>query len=673
MSDSCQLVLLPSGRRGQVSRGSTLLEAARSLGVELESICGGRQTCGKCQVIVEQGNFPKHGVTSDASHLTPVEPAEGACATEFGVRDRRLACAAEILGDLVLTIPEEAQARKQIVAKAATDRAIDVKPAVRQMYVVVDRPSLEQGRSEATRLCQSMAEEWGVECRIEHPHVLSELQQSLKAGDGAVTVSVWNEREVLRVQPGYAEGAYGLAIDIGSTTVVTHLCDLRTGEVRATESSMNPQVRYGEDLMSRVSYGMTEPQGVERMHRAIVRTLNDLVEQAVARAGASRDDILDAVVVGNPVMHHLFLGIDPQGLGAAPFALTVSTALDLRAADVGLRLHPAARLHLLPCIAGHVGADHVAVLLAEAPQDDDRLSLVIDVGTNAELSLGNRKGLVCASSPTGPAFEGAQISHGQRAAPGAVERVRIDRQTLEPSIRLIGHEAWLGAKTDGNGPKATGICGSGIIECLAEMRLAGIVRADGHFDETLMGRASRLRRTEGGRTFEYVLVDAEQTVSGRAIVVTQNDVRAIQLAKAALYAGAKLLMQSQGVDKVERIILAGAFGSYIDPLHAMVLGLIPDCELESVHAVGNAAGDGARIALLNRDQRIEATRIAAGVEHLQTATAPTFQDEFVAALAIPHASDAFPHLKEILPLVQQEAIHPRHRGRRSRREETRKA
>ena len=322
-------------------------------------------------------------------------------------------------------------------------------------------------------------------------------------------MSVWNEREVLRVQPGYAEGAYGLAIDIGSTTVVAHLCDLRTGKVRATESSMNPQVRYGEDLMSRVSYGMTEPQGVERMHRAIVRTLNDLVEQAVARAGASPDDILDAVVVGNPVMHHLFLGIDPQGLGPAPFALTVSTALDLRAADVGLRLHPAARLHLLPCIAGHVGADHVAVLLAEAPQDDDRLSLVIDVGTNAELSLGNRKGLVCASSSTGPAFEGAQISHGQRAAPGAVERVRIDRQTLEPSIRLIGHEALARREADGDGPKATGICGSGIIECLAEMRLAGIISADGHFDRLVDGvELDRLRQTEARRTFEYVLVDA---------------------------------------------------------------------------------------------------------------------------------------------------------------------
>jgi uncharacterized 2Fe-2S/4Fe-4S cluster protein (DUF4445 family) len=345
-------------------------------------------------------------------------------------------------------------------------------------------------------------------------------------------------------------------------------------------------------------------------------------------------------------MVHLALGIDPTGLGAAPFTPAVSGPIDHRASDVGLHLHPAARLHILPCIAGHVGADHVAVLLAEAPHESDEMSLVVDVGTNAEISVGNRQRLLCASSPTGPAFEGAQITHGQRAAPGAVERVRIDRQTLEPRWRVIGHEVWI---SPGDEPpasaRATGICGSGIIEAVAELRLAGLLRPDGLFDEAY--ESPRLRRR--GRTFEYVLVEGAASASGGDVVVTQTDVRAIQLAKAALYAGASLLLRRLGLARVDRVLLAGAFGSFISPLHAMVLGLIPDCELSRVSAVGNAAGDGARIALLNRDARREAERLAGWVEHVQIATDPAFQDTFVAAMSLPHAHDPFPHLEGVLP------------------------
>jgi uncharacterized 2Fe-2S/4Fe-4S cluster protein (DUF4445 family) len=410
---------------------------------------------------------------------------------------------------------------------------------------------------------------------------------------------------------------------------------------------MNPQVRYGEDLMSRVSYAMREPQGTERMNRAILRTLNELAEQACAAAEVAVDDILDAVIVGNPIMIHLALGIDPTGLGAAPFAPAISGPLDIRAADVGLRLHPAARLHVLPCIAGHVGADHVAVLLAEAPHESDEISLVVDVGTNAEISVGNRQRLVCASSPTGPAFEGAQIAHGQRAAPGAIERVRIDHETYEPRWKVIGHEAWIEpGQVLPASARATGICGSGIIEAVAELRMAGLLRPDGLFDEA--HASSRLQRR--GRTFEYVLVEAADSASGGDIVVTQNDVRAIQLAKAALYAGAALLMRRLGLT-VDRILLAGAFGSYISPLHAMVLGLIPDCDLSRVTAVGNAAGDGARIALLNREARREAERLAGWVEHVQIATDPAFQDTFVAAMSMPHEQDPFPHLDGVLPIA----------------------
>ncbi|HLF03499.1 MAG TPA: ASKHA domain-containing protein, partial [Anaerolineales bacterium] len=454
-------------------------------------------------------------------------------------------------------------------------------------------------------------------------------------------------------------------VDVGSTTVVAHLCDLRTGAVLATEATMNPQVRYGEDLMSRVSYCMMEPQGVARLHRAVIVALNDLAAKAATKAGLTTDDIVDCVLVGNTVMHHLLLGIDPVELGGAPFALAVSESVDLKARDLNLKFNPAARVHLLPCIAGHVGADNMAVQLAEAPHQQDSLMLVIDVGTNAEIVLGNRDQVLCASSPTGPAFEGAQITHGQRAAPGAIERVRIDSVTLDPSWKVIGHDEWIRpGESISDSARATGICGSGIIEVVVEMFLAGIIDPDGRFNENGGERSPRMQFK--GRAGEYVLVDAAQTATGKPILVTQNDVRAIQLAKGALYAGTKLLMNHRGVAAVDKIVLAGAFGSFIDPKYAMILGLIPDCNLANVYAVGNAAGDGARIALLNKVQRLEASRLSRWVQHVQTATDPSFQNEFVGAMALPHASDSFPHLDGLLPEKRMAGNRAERRSQRRR-------
>ncbi len=651
MSDTSthfQIALMPSGRRGAVPAGTTLLDAARLLGVELESICGGRQTCGKCQIAVEEGHFAKHAITSAADHLSPLEDREAEYCAEHNLVGRRLACAALVVGDLLITVPEESQARKQIISKAATDRVIDVLPSVRQIYVETKSATLEEHGGDWERLQEAIAEQWKLTGLTIDPLVLPTLQPALKEGKFAVTLTVWQDKEVLRVQPGYAEGVYGLAVDVGSTTVVAHLCDLRTGAVLATEAAMNPQVRYGEDLMSRVSYAMMEPQGAARLHRTIITALNDLAKKAAAKAGLTADDIYDMVIAGNTVMHHILLGIDPVELGGAPFALAIDSPVDLKARDLGLKLGAAARVHVLPCIAGHVGADNVAVQLAEAPHHQDEMMLIVDVGTNAEIVLGDRKRVLCCSSPTGPAFEGAQITHGQRAAPGAIERVRIDPATLEPQFKVIGCEEWLRpGDSIPDSARATGICGSGIIEAVAEMYLGGIIDADGRFDIAAQERSPRV--VFKGRACEYVLVDAPHSATGSPIIVTQNDVRAIQLAKAALYAGVKLLMAENGSTQVDRIVLAGAFGSYIDPRHAMILGMIPDCELDRVATVGNAAGDGARIALLNREGRAEAARIARSCHHVQTAVAAEFQNEFVGAIAIPHKTDPFPHLNGQLP------------------------
>jgi uncharacterized 2Fe-2S/4Fe-4S cluster protein (DUF4445 family) len=659
---TCQLTLMPSGRKGQVSTGTNLLDAARELGVELESICGGRQTCGKCQVIVEQGSFPKHGIKSAADHLSQPTELEIDYNQEHNLKGRRLACAAFIINDLLVTVPDESQAHKQVIAKAATERSIEVEPAVRQLYVEIEPAVLGDPRGDWERLAQAMEDQWQLSDLVIDAKALLTLQSALREGDFSATVTIWQDQEVLRVQPGYQDGVYGLAIDVGSTTVVAHLCDLRTGEVLATQSAMNPQVRFGEDLMSRISYSNSEPQGLSRMNRQIIQTLNELGAKAAKKVGLTPRDITDVVVVGNTVMHHIFLGIDPTQLGEAPFALATYSALDLKARDLGLDFNRACRLHTLPLIAGHVGADNVGVMLAESPRDYDGISLIVDVGTNAEIILGDKDQVLVASSPTGPAFEGAQITHGQRAAPGAIDRVRIDPQTLEPRIKIIGNDDWIDPGDALPETKATGICGSGIIEAVVELFLAGIINSRGHFVPETAERSGRIQFD--GPTAAYTLVESELSTTGSPIVITQNDVRAIQLAKAALYAGTKLLMDHRGVKSVDRVILAGAFGTFINPFHAMVLGLIPDCDLDQVVAVGNAAGDGARLALLNKNLRLKAVQLARSAAYVETPLETNFQDEFVAALNIPHAEHIFPHLEGQIPETEHEQ--PRRRRNRIR-------
>lgn len=666
------IIFMPSGRRGRVPRGTLVLDAARDLGVSIESICGGRLTCNKCRVRVEEGLFEKHGIISRAANLSSATAEELAFLQKLGSPDDRLSCNASVQGDVLVFVPEESRGQKQVIRKAAGDRVIDVNPAVRQVYVKVKEAQLGKHLGDWGRLQAALAQQWQIEARRIDLPALRRLQKELRKDNWSVTVILW-EDEVIDVKAGYQEGIYGLAVDIGSTTVAGYLCDLRTGEVLATESIMNPQVTYGEDLMSRISYAMSHGDGLDKMHKAIIDALNRLAASAARTAGLQARQIHELVVVGNTTMIHIFLGIDPLELGGAPFALANRDAMDLKARELDLRLHRGANLHVLPAEAGHVGADNVGVLLAEEPyRQDDEIVLTVDVGTNAEIVLGNSQWMFSASSPTGPAFEGAQISSGMRAAPGAIERVRVDPQTYEPRFRVIGDERWSDEWRTGPGeppeaqPKhlAAGICGSGIIEVVAELFLAGIIRPDGRFEPDLHGPHIQW----DGRAGAYILAAAEQSATGKAILVTQDDVRSVQLAKAALYAGARLLMNRAKIETVDRVVLAGAFGSYIDPQHAMILGLIPDCDLKRVYAVGNAAGDGARIALLNREKRGEAQEIARWVRYIETAVDADFQEAFVDAIHIPHAVDAFPHLQHILPQTKTFERKSRNERRRQRME-----
>jgi uncharacterized 2Fe-2S/4Fe-4S cluster protein (DUF4445 family) len=659
------VIFQPSGRRGEVPEGTILLDAARDLGVEIESICAGQQTCGKCKILVEKGNFQKYGVQSSGDHLSPMGETE----RDYWERrkvggDYRLSCAARVEGPLVVTVPEESQARKQIVRKSATERVIELDPAIRQYYARVTPSTLGDERGDWELLQAALSDQFGLTgLGIDLP-ALQTLQDTQRTGKWGVTVSVWDDREVVRVQPGYAEGAYGLAVDIGTTTVVAHLCDLRTGAVLATEAMMNPQVPFGEDILSRISYIQSHKDGLARLNAAILEGLNKLARRAARQADLSPDDITDVVLVGNSVMHHIVLNISPVHIGGSPFTLATYDPVDVKARDLGLTtIDRCAWVHVLPCEAGYVGADNVAVLLAEEPHHQDEMVLVIDIGTNGEILLGNKEHLLSASSPTGPAFEGAQITHGMRAAPGAIERVRIDPETLSPRFRVIGGERW-SDEMPPEGIQAAGICGSGIIEVVAELFARGIVLRSGKFNTDTPSPNFRPTQQVG----EYVLATPNQTSTGHEIIITQKDIRAVQLAKAALYAGAKLLMARRGVARLDRVILAGAFGSYISKEHAMLIGLFPDCDLEDVYAVGNAAGDGARIALLSRVKRYEAREAARWVDYVETALEIEFQSEFVAALDFPHTSDAFPHLNGLLPL---EALDPSKDGRRPRRRASR--
>ncbi len=636
------VVFQPSGRRARVPLGTTLLDAARQMGVEIESICGGEQVCGKCRVLVEEGRFQKEGVTSGMGHLSPVgEREQRFLRRKDTPANARLACAAQVLGDVVVTVPPESRLHKQVIVKAAGERRIPTDPAVRLAYIHLPEAALEDNTSLWDRAQQALSDRFGYESLTIDTAALQELPVAWAKGHGGMTFTIWQEREVIRVQPGFRERLLGLAVDMGTTTVAGYLCDLDSGEVLATHGLMNPQVAYGEDLMSRISYANDHPDGLDKLHGAAVEALNRIASETARSAGRSADEIVEIVLVGNSVIHHLALGLDPRPLGEAPFAPVTKEALDLRARDLGLNVARGANLHVLPLEGGHVGADNVAVALAEAPHSQDEMMLVLDVGTNGEILLGNRHRVLSASSPTGPAFEGAQIVHGMRAAPGAVERVRIDPATWEPRVKVIGEERW----SDAGALPVRGICGSGIIEAVAELFTAGVIRPDGRFSD---GCREHPRCRKDGRTWEYVLVREDENSLGREVTVTQADVRAIQLAKAAMYAGAKLLMNRLGVDRVDKVVLAGAFGTVISKEHALALGLFPDVPPERVYSVGNAAGDGARIALLNRQKRQEAQELARWIEYVEIALDPLFQNEFVAAMHFPHARDPFPHVEAML-------------------------
>jgi uncharacterized 2Fe-2S/4Fe-4S cluster protein (DUF4445 family) len=685
MDDNKAMVIFqPSGRRGEVPKGTTLIEASRLLGVDIEALCGEKKVCGKCVVRIEEGHFEKYGIQSDMSHVSSwLEEEEKFITPERREKGFRLGCVAKVQDDILVFVPEESRAGKQVVSKAARDIHIEHDPAVKVYFVEVDAPTFEEPTGDFERICRGLEREYGIKDLNIDIFTLRQLPEALRKGKWAVTVSIWNDQEIIRIRPGKHERAYGLAIDVGTTTVAAYFCDLTTMEVIDTVSMMNPQCKYGEDVMARITYHMTTPDGLQRMSDDIIEGVNELIDKAVANTfppkkkkkkkkgeegpaeyvevpeegkvylRLAKEDIEDITIGFNTAMHHIFLSINPEYVGMAPFPPVIHHSMDIKARDLGIKINSSSYLFVLPIEAGFVGADNVGVLIAEEPYKKEENQLIIDIGTNGELVLGNRHKLISSSCATGPALEGAQIAFGMRAAPGAMERILIDPETKEVDYKVIGRESWR-KYSEPKEMKAKGICGSGILDLLAELYRAGVVAKSGVFNKKALKDHPRFRINPDTKQPEFVLAWAEESSIDKDIVVTQKDIRQIQLAKGALYAGCKLMVKRMGLEKVDVVKIAGAFGTHVDREKALIMGLFPDCEIDKIQGIGNAAGDGCRAALLNVKKRVEANWCSRNVEYIELTVESTFQQEFMGAMQLPHMTDKFPHLEG---LVSEEILH----------------
>ncbi len=644
------IIFQPSGRRGLVPEGTTILDASRKLGVDIEAVCGELIVCGKCRVKIMEGKFQKEDITSSMKHLSSLDEKETKVLERKDAEEHvRLACCTKIYGDVLVFVPEGSRTGKQVVSKAAGKIKVKLKPAVRKYYLELPVPNLDDPLGDFERVENELYRKNPKMKKLSIDYrALQKLPDIIRKSDWKITVTVWNDVEIIRVEAGKVGTSIGLAVDIGTTSVAGYLTDLHTGDVIATESMMNPQVRYGEDVMSRISYCMfNEETGLKELQDTIIEGLNTIAKQATHKAGFSTDDISEMTLVCNTAMHHILLGINPEYMGVAPFTPALHHSVDIKAERLGIHILPAGNIHVLPIEAGFVGADNVGCLIADKPHKRKEMTLLIDIGTNGELVLGNREKLISCSCATGPALEGAQIEFGMRAAPGAIERVKINPKTLEATYKVIGSNSWSDGKVN---MKAKGICGSAIIDVIAAMFLAGILRKNGQVNMDL--KSPRIRKNEKGLS-EYVLAWKHETAIDADIVVNQKDVRAIQLAKGALYSGCLIMLRKLGIKKFDRLAIAGAFGSHIDKVAAMVIGMFPDCDLKKVEYIGNAAGDGARIALLSTDERKEANLIARKVEYVELALEEDFNDRFGESMQFPHMFDEFPHLKGILPKETQ--------------------
>jgi uncharacterized 2Fe-2S/4Fe-4S cluster protein (DUF4445 family) len=599
---SLQIEFQPLGRHVEGQEGQDILEIARQAGVGIASLCGGQGVCGACRVQILEG---------DVSSLTSLE-REAFSPSELAA-GYRLACLTRPRGNLKVHIPPRSLTTEQRLQIEGQLRLADIAPAVRGVHVQLPQPTLTDLRADVTRLAEVLRQKAGVDGLRVDPALLRQLPDQLRQEAWSGVVGL-RDGEVVSFHPA-SRGPLGLAVDLGTTKVAGYLADLTTGEALGADAIMNPQIPYGEDVMARITHALERPDGRAGLQQVIVEGLNHLAQGLCTRAGCHPGEIAEALVVGNTAMHHLFLGLPVSQLGLAPYVPAVADALDVKARDLGLAFAPGAYVHLLPNIAGFVGADHVAMLLATGLWEEDKVLVGLDIGTNTEVALKAGDRLLTCSTASGPAFEGAHIRFGMRAATGAIERVRLADSRVE-------------YQTIGNTPPV-GLCGSGILDAISQLRLAGIMDR--------LGKIKPHPRTrQGEKGLEFVLVDADESGVNEDITISRADVSEIQLAKGAMRAGMRILLNKAGLTEadLEGVVVAGAFGTYIDVGSAVTIGMFPPLSPDRFQQVGNAAGMGARLALLSTAQRSRALEIARRAEYIELTNEQSFSTEFARAMAL---------------------------------------
>lgn len=624
-NENVKILFEPEARKVQVSIGTTVFQAAKDAGISLRSECGGKGLCGKCRIIVKKPEDLSELTEPEKRHLSNFEVDQG----------YRLACQAKVLKDTVIMLPFESDLRFRRIQVAGIERFLEPKPVVRKFYVTMPKPTLSDIKPDCERLIEALLQKGKFDHLDIDYDVLKDLPTTLRHSKFKATVTIWDERKIISVEPGDTSNElFGLAVDIGTSKIVCYLVDLASGKTLDVESSENPQLVYGEDIITRITFAATNPENLRTLQNLVVEAVNKIINEICRRRKINSNKIYEVVVVGNTAMHHLFLGIQPKYMALSPFTPAIKKQVNIKAGELGININPSGIITLLPVIAGFVGADAVADILAAGICDLSDVSLLIDIGTNTEIFIGNSKDILSCSCASGPAFEGFHIKHGMKALTGAIEKVRIN-PNFEVEYETIGHE------------KPVGLCGSAMIDVVAEMFKNKIIDSRGKINRNI--KAQRLRESNG--KLEFVIAWKDETKIKKEITVTQKDIREIQLAKAAIYAGCFTLMKRKKLKEknINRIFIAGAFGNYLNLENAKVIGLIPDVPVEKVEFVGNTAIVGAKMALISKEARMKADIISKNLRYLELAADPSFNREFLKATLIPHENlNKFPSVKRIL-------------------------
>jgi len=621
-----QIVFEPDGLKSEVDSNVTVLDAAKMCGIKIRSECGGRGICGKCKVIAKNPEV-----------LTSLSKREKEILSEQEIRKGyRLACQAYIKENATIFIPEESRVAKRKTLIEGVMQEVEVSPLVEKFYIIMPKPSLQDLRTDFDRMIESLKDIYNLEALKIPLELLKALPLKLREAEWKVTVAVWNKEKIISVEPGNTtQKLYGIAIDIGTSKIIGYLVNLLTGKIVATHFIENPQIIYGEDIISRISHVMKSFQNLKDIHSLAIRAVNEVILECCDKAGIEPSDIYEAVIVGNTAMHHFFLNINPKHLALSPYVPAIGRPVNVEARELKIKICPHANIHVLPVIAGFVGADAVGDILATRIFETEKIRLTIDIGTNTEIIIGNKDELFATSCASGPAFEGMHITHGMKAVEGAIEKVKINTETFEVRYETIGDA------------EPIGICGSAMVDIVAEMLKAGLIDRTGKFNINKNTECFQKINDE----YVFVIAKPNETKSGTPIVVTQKDIREIQLAKAAIYTGCSILMRERNIsiDIIDKVFVAGAFGNYLNIENSVIIGLLPDIPPSKVEFVGNAAGSGAIMALISKKERRKAKQIAKRTNYVELATDPNFNIELATSMYLPHKDlEKFPTVKKLL-------------------------